>query len=75
MLSDDLVGMARRLARYERAGLDLHPIAVQAIVAVLRDCAERAAALEGRPVPPPARGVLPEGVTSLDAARRRRRAA
>jgi hypothetical protein len=75
MLSDDLAAMAERLARYDADGVDLHPVAVHAIVAILRDCAARAAVLEGQPVPPPLRGVLPEGVASLEAARRRRAAA
>lgn len=75
MLSDDLAAMADRLARYDGDGVDLHPVAVQAIVAILRDCAERAAALEGRPVPPVQRGALPPGVASLAAARAGRRAA
>lgn len=74
MLSDDLTTLAERLARYEHDGMDLHPIAVQAIVVILRDCAGRAAGLEDRPVPPAARGDLPPGVARLGEARARGRA-
>jgi hypothetical protein len=72
MLSDDLAAIAERLVRYEHTGVDLHPVAVTAAVAVFRDLAAQARALESRPVPPGARGELPPGVARLDAARARR---
>lgn len=72
MLSADLQALADRLARYRDSGLEMTPLAVTAIVAVLSDLAEQARALEGRPVPRPALADLPPGVADLAAYRRGR---
>lgn len=65
MLSDKLQAIADRLAAYEAAGVDLHPVAVSAAVAVLRDLAEQARHLENRPVPPEARAARVGNVVAL----------
>jgi hypothetical protein len=63
MISADITALADRLAPYERQGCDMHPVAVALIVATLRDLAERARAIEHRPVPPHLTGgALPPGV-------------
>jgi hypothetical protein len=63
MISTDLLALADRLAPYQASGCDMHPVAVALIVGTLRDLAERARALEHRPVPPHlAGGALPPGV-------------
>jgi hypothetical protein len=62
VISDDLTALADRLAPYERHGAELHPVAMALLVAALRDLAEQVRGLEGRPVPPHQRGVLPPGV-------------
>lgn len=63
MLADDLTALADRLAPYQATGCDMHPVAVALMVSTLRDLAERARILEGRPVPPHLAGAaLPPGV-------------
>lgn len=65
MLSEKLEAVAARLAAYEATGVDLHPVAVSAAVAVFRDLAEQARQLEDRPVPPEARAARAGNVVAL----------
>jgi hypothetical protein len=70
MLSTDLSALADRLAPYQTSGCDMQPVAVALMVATLRDLAERARALEHRPVPPHLTGgALPPGVVRFPGAR------
>lgn len=69
-LARDLSALADRFARHEGEGLMLPPLAVGALAHVLRDLADRAAALEDTPAPPTATGDLPPGVVRLDTYRR-----
>ena len=63
MVSTDIAALADRLAPYQATGCDMHPVAVALLVSTLRDLAERAQHIEGRPVPPHQRGTaLPPGV-------------
>jgi hypothetical protein len=63
MISTDLLALADRLAPYQASGCDMHPVAVALMVGTLRDLAERARAIEHRPVPPHLTGgALPPGV-------------
>ena len=62
MLTTDITALADRLAPHQQDGVVLQPLAVQLVVSTLRDLAERARAIEGRPVPPHLRGDLPPDV-------------
>lgn len=72
MLSANLDAVADRLAAYEADGVDLHPIAISALVAVFRDLAAQARAIEHTPVPPAARAARGGNVVPLGAAAGRR---
>ncbi|WP_027284512.1 hypothetical protein [Rubritepida flocculans] len=72
MLSDRLEAMASHFRAWAEQAqpLELNQRVSALIAAQLADAAGQARALEGRPVPPPARGELPAGVIPF-----RRRAA
>lgn len=72
MLSANLEAVAERLAAYEAEGVDLHPLAISALVVIFRDLAAQARAMEYTPVPPAARAERRGNVVPLAAAGRRR---
>ena len=72
MLSVKLDAVADRLAAYEADGVELHPVAISALVAIFRDLAAQARAMEHAPVPPAARAVYGGNVVPLGAAGGRR---